>query len=163
MALEDQLWDRSHLAYDEVPATGRKTLTVNGGTAIELGDTGLRDLSGMFAAGKVASGRVLVRRQGNLVTWYFVDLKLATGATSAETILTNGDGSLTPFGADYQTHSTAMINASTFARLMVTGTSSIAVHYGVAGVGYSCTITYLTSKPWPTTLPGVANGQPVGV
>lgn len=159
---ENTLITRAEVTSAATAATGRKTFTLDGST-FELGDTGLRDLSGTFAAGKVASGRVLVRRERNTVTWFFVGVTLAAGATTAETILANSDASLTPFAPPYTTNATVMSSATAQARLMANASGSIAVHYGAAGFAYSGSITYLTNKAWPTTLPGVADGQPVGV
>lgn len=163
MALEDQLWDRSRLAYAEVPATGRKTLTVNSGTAIELGDTGLRDLSGMYQAGAVSSGRVLVHRVGNVVTWIFENVLLASPATHPWTIFASSSA-LSGFVHDVSAQSTtAMAGTSGQARILVNPSGSVQFHYGQSTIAYVATITFVTTKPWPTALPGVANGQPVGV
>ena len=143
------------------PATGRKALVLDG-TTIELGDTGIRDLSGMFDAGKVASGRLTVQRVGNTVTWSVKSLNLAAGVTSIWSLITNTSlVGMLPSGS-YSENATLMQSDAESARFIV-GNNNAAIHYGISAVNYSGTLTYLTNRAWPTALPGVADGQPVGV
>lgn len=66
--------------------TGRKALVLDE-TTIELGDTGPRDLSGIFIAGKVASGRLLVQRDGSVVTWSLASFNLASPVGSVHDLV----------------------------------------------------------------------------
>lgn len=145
-------------------ATGRVAFEVKGvdGTTktVENGDTGVRDLSGLFNAGKVTSGRVLVRRIGNVVTWTLVSLNLAGPVASVHDLI--GNTGLAGFMPDYLAAASLMQSEAEHARL-ITGTNSLSIHYGMAGVNYVGVLTYVTGKAWPTALPGVADGQPVSV
>lgn len=142
--------------------TGRKALVLDGST-IELGKTGMRDVSGLFVADHVTSGRVLVERVGNLVTWTLVGLNLKGPVTSVWSVLANTAGRFDGFKPVYTQAATIMQSDAELARLMINGSGSVDIHYGAAGVNYPGQITYTTTQPWPTVLPGVADGQPVGV
>lgn len=150
-------------------ATGRVAFQVKAddGTTktVECGSTGLRDLSGMFPAGAVTSGRVLVERAGNTVTWYFQAVNLPAGATAAHTILENNT-LLSPFMPQYQSQVATMSNGTEIARLVVGAAGTVRIDYGEAGYTYTGVVTFTARNNgagWPTTLPGVADGQPVAV
>lgn len=153
---------RAEVTSVTTPTTRRKALVLDGDT-IELGNTGLRDLSGLFTAGSVASGRVLVQRIGNTVTWTLVSLNLAGAVPSVHNILANTSGRFDGFKPSYTMASVLMQSSSILGRLMINGSGSVDIHYGTGGVAYPGEITYQTNAPWPTTLPGVADGEPVGV
>jgi len=161
-APENTLITRAEVTSITDATTGRKALVLDGAT-LELVDTGIRDLSGLFTAGNVASGRVLVQRTGRTVTWTLVSLNLAGSVASVWSILANTAGRFDGFKPTYTAAATLMQSEAEYARIMVNGSGSVDIHYGAAGVNYVGTITYTTTAPWPTTLPGVADGQPVGV
>lgn len=162
MATPDMtLITRAEVTSITTAATGRKAFTLDGAT-IELGDTGLRDLSGMFVAGKVASGRALVRRAGNTVTWFFAGVNLAAGTTNNETII-NIDSNVAQFAPKYTAGSTVLAGGTEIARVVANASGSVSVLDGLPGYSYTGSLTYLTDKTWPATLPGVADGQPIGV
>ena len=148
-------------------ATGRVAFQVRGEDGatktIECGDSGIRDLSGLFIAGATASGRLLVQRSGNTVTWYFINIVLNSSAAGSGKIL-EGPGALSEFLPTYGSHSAPSITSASgdSVRLLISGTGAT-IQYAKAGTVYVGTMTYVTTKPWPTTLPGVANGQPVAV
>lgn len=142
------------------PETGRKALVLDG-TTIELGDTGLRDLSGLFVPGNVASGRLMVRRVGNMVTWLLNPITLA-GEVATVWNLISDPLVLRGFGSEYTQAVPLMQSESEHARLLASR-NAVEIHYGIAGVGYRGTLSYLTTETWPASLPGVADGQPVGV
>lgn len=156
---ETTLITRAEITSITTPATGRKALVLDGAT-IELGDTGMRDLSGMFVAGKVASGRLLVQRVGNTVTWTLVPLKLAGPVGTVHDIVKSS--TLTGFMPRYAAATTMLQSDAEQARL-ITISDGLSIHYGLADVNYSASFTYITTNAWPTTLPGVADGQPVGI
>lgn len=154
---ENTLISRAEVTSITTTATGRKALTLDGGT-IELGDTGLRDLSGLFTAGKVTSGRVLVQRIGNVVTWQFDLVTLPADAVHPWAIITNAtalSGVLPTVG----THTVPAITVAGGAvRLVVEANGTVSIYYGIPATAYLGVLTYVTTKPWPTTLPGVADG-----
>jgi hypothetical protein len=142
--------------------TGRKALVLDGST-LELGDTGWRDLSGSLDT--LVTGRVLVRRQAGRVTWNFINIMMASGAsTSAQNILTT-DALRDPFLPDYVAYEPVKVNATVEGRLSVLVSGSPRLDYATIGAAYSGLVSFPVrgSGAWPTTLPGVADGQPVGV
>lgn len=140
--------------------TGRKALVLDGAT-IELGDTGLRDLSGLFIADKVLSGRVLVKRVASTVTWYFISVQIASNATHPWDIISTSTA-LAQIAPEANIYQPVMSNATDTGRILISGLGAVSVHYGEPSQTYTASVTYNTSRPWPTTLPGVADGQPVG-
>lgn len=145
------------------PATGRKALVIDGAT-IELGNTGIRDLSGIFDAGKVSAGKATVQRIGNTVTWMLEPVTLPAGATHPWVIISNTGGRLNGFlPTVLQARSTLITTGLAPVRFVVGANGNVEIHYGVASSSYAGTLTFVTEAAWPTTLPGVANGQPVGV
>lgn len=147
--------------------TGRVAFQVKGEDGatktVEVGDSGIRDLSGLFITGTVASGRILAQRIGNTVTWYFINVTLQAGALPTGKIM-EGPGTFSEFLPAFASHTAPAITngAGESVRLLVSGTG-ITIQYAKAGPAYVGTVTYVTTKAWPTTLPGVANGQPVAV
>lgn len=157
----DTLISRAEVTSIINDTSGRKALVIDGAT-IELGNTGWRDLSGSLNS-LVASGRILVRRQGNTITWSFINIVLASGAsTTAQNLFnTTPDSLRDPFLPDQ--HAYAM--AASTARFSVLSAGSPRLDYATVGGGYSMTVTFPVrgTGAWPATLPGVADGQPVGV
>jgi hypothetical protein len=142
--------------------TGRKALVLDGVT-LELGDTGIRDLSGMFTAGQVSAGRVLVQRTGNVVTWQFINVTLPSNAVHPWAIISNATAlaGVLPEVGTFTTPAITVTGASV--RLVVESNGVVSIYYGKPATAYLGVLTYVTTKAWPTTLPGVANGQPIGV
>ena len=140
--------------------TGRKALVLDG-TTIELGDTGLRDLSGMFVAGSVESGRVLVQRVGNVVTWTLSSVKVPAGTTTIWKVLESAEfsGLLPPVLA----FAPMMGTSTNTSRVVLTPAGKLELHYTINATTYTGVLTFQSHQAWPTALPGVANGQPVGV
>jgi len=159
---ENTLISRAEITSAATTATGRKALVLDGST-LELGDTGWRDLSGSLDA--LVSGRVLVRRQAGRVTWNFINILLASGASAtAQNILTT-DALRDPFLPDYVAYAPVKVNATVEGRFSVLVSGSPRLDYATVGAVYSGTVSFPVrgSGAWPTTLPGVADGQPVGV
>lgn len=158
---ENTLISRAEVTSITAATTGRKALVLDGAT-LELGDTGIRDLSGMFDASTVASGRLLVQRIGNTVTWTLISLNLAAGVTSIWSLMTNANlAGMMPPGS--YSEAAVLMQSDTESARFIVGNNNVAIHFGISAVNYVGTLTYLTNKAWPTTLPGVADGQPVGV
>lgn len=155
---ENTLITRAEVTSITTEATKRKALVLDGST-LELGNTGIRDLSGLFVTGNVASGRVLLQRIGNVVTWTLESLNLAGTVVSVWPVLANTGGRFDGFKPTYTAAAALMQSEAEFARLMVNGSGSVDIHYGAAGVNYTGIITYLSATPWPSTLPGVADGE----
>lgn len=149
---------RAQITSITTPATGRKALVLDGAT-IELGDTGIRDVSGLFIAGTVASGRLLFRRTGNLVTIILVALKTAQTATNLKIIDVGGVGFRPPYSK-----AEAYIEGGTTQQSRITAAGNgIYVQLANSAFTYTAMLEFVTSDAWPTTLPGVADGQPIGV
>lgn len=144
------------------PATGRRALVIDGAT-IELGDTGVRDLTGLLIAGTVQSGRLLGRRVGSVVTFIFDALKTtaAVDGTNAK-ILDLGANGLPGFRAPY-TESEAFNTGATApqGRLAVAG-NGVYVQFANSTFTYTTQMTFQTTDGWPSTNPGVADGSPIG-
>lgn len=162
---ENTLITRAEVTSIISAASGRKALVLDGAT-IELGDTGWRDLSGSLNA-LVTSGRVLVRRQAGSVTWNFINIVLASGAsTSAQDIFnTTADTLRDAFLPDYVAYESSKLNAAVTGRFAVLISGSPRLDYGTTGAAYNGIVSFPVrgSGAWPGTLPGVADGQPVGV
>ncbi|NUU30836.1 hypothetical protein [Arthrobacter sp. C9C5] len=141
--------------------TGRKALVLDGNT-LELGTTGLRDLSGMFKSGSVLGGRVIVRRTGSTVTWHFIGVQIAANATHPWEIIT-ASSALLPFAPEVNIYEAAMSNGSDTGRILIDAAGAVSVHYGEPSNSYTAVITFNTGRSWPSSLPGVVNGQSVGV
>jgi hypothetical protein len=160
---ENTLISRAEITSAATTATGRKALVLDGST-IELGDTGWRDLSGSLDT--LVSGRVLVRRQAGRVTWNFINIMLASGASAtAQNLFSSTDALRDPFLPDYVAYAPVKVNATVEGRLSVLVSGSPRLDYATIGAAYSGTVSFPVrgSGAWPTALPGVADGQPVGV
>lgn len=146
------------------PTVGRTALVLDGATR-EIGDTGLRDLSGLFEPGSVTSGQVKVRRIGYVIEWQFINIVLPTSA-QGQTIMSNAGvaaGALTAFLPAAGDRLAVGLIGSDTARARVSVAGTIQIQYGEAAVVWNATVTFLAERAWPTSLPGVADGQPVGV
>lgn len=154
------LWSEDDFKFIETAATGRRALQLPSGTTIELGDTGIRDLSGLFVAGTVQSGRLLSRRVGNIVQIIFDNLKV-TAAVAGTNVkihdLASGFRAPYPETEAFNTGATAPQG-----RLSSAG-AGVYVQFANSTFTYATILTYVTSDAWPATLPGVADGQPIGV
>lgn len=156
---ETTLITRAEVTSITTTATGRKALTLDGST-LELGDTGWRDLSGSLHA--QVTGRILVRRQAGRVTWNFINVVIQSGGSAtAQNLFGNTDALRDPFLPD----TVAYVMAASTARFSILAAGSPRLDYATIGGGFSTTVSFPVrgTGAWPTTLPGVADGQPVGV
>ena len=160
---ENTLITRAEVTSISVPATGRKALVLDG-TTIELGDTGWRDLSGSLSP-MVTAGRVLARRHQGTVSWLFINIILASTATVAQSLFSATPGLVEPFLPDQHTYEAVKSNATVEGRFAVLSGGSPRLDYATPGAGYNGKLSFTVrgSGSWPSTLPGVADGQPVNV
>ena len=160
---ENTLVTRAEVNSISTPATGRKALVLDGAT-IELGDTGWRDLSGSL--NPLVTGRILVRRQAGRITWNFINIVLATGASTAQNLFNATVDTLRDsFLPDSNAYEGIHANATQTGRFSVLTSGSPRLDYATPTTGYSAMVSFPVrgTGTWPSTLPGVADGQPVGV
>lgn len=150
---------RAQITSITTPATNRKALVLDGAT-IELGDTGIRDVSGLFVAGTVLSGRLLLRRVGNIVQIIFADLKV-TAAVSGTNVKIHDLAS--GFRAPYSEAEAYNTGAAAPQGRLASAGAGVYVQFANSTFTYATVLTYVTSDAWPSSLPGVADGQPIGV
>lgn len=146
-----------------VAATGRRAQYFDGETSDAASWTGIRDLTGLLMSGKVKSGRLLVARRGFDVWWIFDNLAVADAGVGQNWQILDAPSGIVPFRPPYRaTHDFQGASTGGSMRLMVTETGRVYVYY--AGAPAISTIMHtLTVQPWPTTLPGVADGDQVVV
>lgn len=150
---------RAEITSITTPATNRKALVLDGAT-FDIGDTGMRDVSGLVVTNTVASGKLLVRRFGNVVQIIFNDLKVTAAVNGTNVkIYDLPSGFRAPYAAAeaYNTGATAPQG-----RVSSAG-AGVYVQFANSTFTYALVITYITSDPWPSSLPGVADGTPIGV
>lgn len=112
------------------------------------GDTGLRSLP---LGASQTSGKLLIRRVGNTV-FFNIDEAVfdATGTHSIPRLPTG-------FRPEGVNHSWMWSNGNAVGGIVSLSATAYPGLYGyVAGNIARCAMTYQTSQPWPTTLPGVA-------
>ena len=162
-ALNMTLITRAELNSVLVPETGRKALVLDG-QVLEFGDTGLRDLTGLLKPSATLGGKVLVKRVGHVITWYVSALQVSASTTSNWPLIEAAGGHvLNLFAPDQNIYTTVMTSATDTGRLYLNGLGGLDLHHGEPNASYTAVISFATSRPWPTVLPGVANGQPVGI
>lgn len=117
----------------------------------EVGDTGLRDVSADLTNG--FAGTLLLRREGNTVR--LVTLDLTGPSTGIAYTLTPGFIPSTAATAFILANTTSTSGQSpvTVAKLFITSNGSVRTPATSAIQGE---ISFLTSDPWPTALPGAA-------
>jgi hypothetical protein len=159
------IWSEDDFKFIETTATGRRALQLPSGTTLELGDTGIRDMSGNFIAGTVASGRLLVRRNGQLVTWIFDQLKVAASQNNLNSRIMDllAVPGLSAFRPPY-TESEAYNSGKTATQGRIAiAANGVYVQFADPTLTYTLMVSYITNDAWPSALPGVADGQPIGV
>ncbi len=127
------------------PTPGR--LAIGG---IDMGDTGWRNVSGLLINGfTVSPGGVLVRRVGQTVSWYLAGLKNPSGTN--EYYLASIPGfKHHPSGYGVYWSLQVSIGAARVVGEHQSGQWICAAGSEVWGI----IPPYLTSDPWPTSLPG---------
>lgn len=110
------------------------------------GDTGRRDITSLFGA-SVTAGRVLIQRYGRHVTITLDNVTVPSGAPTVVGIIPVGfrTTSAGVFPVGYSP------NTAT-----IWGDGNINLPTGSGRYG---SFTYLTEQPWPTSLPGTADGS----
>ncbi len=150
------LISRAELTSINEPEYGRRALVIDGMT-IELGDTGLRDLTGLLQ--NVKSGKLYFRRIGyEAQFWADNIVKEVAGNTS----IVPGTASLATAATSVTTWEA--VGGTGLARLGISSAGNVVLN-GEPGT-YSGGLKVLTAAAWWNSarpLPGVAYGQPVGV
>lgn len=142
-------------------ATGRAALTFDGKTADLASFTGIRDITGLLTSGQVTSGRLLIARAGFQVLWIFDNLRLPAGAEGLNWQIAAGTA-LQAFRPFYTTTKNYLTGSGgRVVRLAVNRDANVYVQFAQANVGISTVLETFTQASWPTTLPGVVDGQPV--
>lgn len=144
------------------PASKRRALVIDGVT-IELGDTGPRDVSGGLI--NTVSGRLLVQRTAQLVTFSWVKVKIPENlAGEGVTILPSTHPNMSPFRPFYAASVPHLAGSNgQMGRLVVSSSGSVQIQFAQPDVEYSGVVTFTNSAGWPSALPGVEDGQPVVV
>lgn len=145
------LWSEDDFQIIETPATGRRRLVLSSGTTIELGSTGSRDVSGLLTnVTSVAAGMLVVIREGMTTS---IKLKV-TPSSSGNVVVAQLPTSFAPDTTLYtgtrQGRQAAIdVNGRVYASGAVSGQPEDAV------------LTFVSSRGWPGSLPGVPLGDPV--
>lgn len=160
---------RDNLTSAKTPATGRKLFTLDGDT-FEIGSTGLRDLSGIVNMTYVDSCRLLGIRTRDGVLVHGVDVILKAGAPPSVVLLTNDRTNTGSFKPAYPVTGRAVaatgnLTATTGpgADVTINPAFGITMHGATPGVAYQFSLAYTTLAGWASALPGVADGDPIGV
>jgi len=166
---ENTLLTRADFTTTAIAATKRKTLTADA-TAVEIGDTGVRDLSGLLNMTYLDSARLLLIRDGDDTQLHLVDIKVKAGAPAVIIIMTNDRTGTVGFKPPYVAtgraiaatgNGTASLGAS--ADVYVNTALGVVMHGATPGLTYQASVRWLTYQAWPNVLPGVADGDPIGV
>ncbi|AXA97575.1 pyocin knob domain-containing protein [Microbacterium sp. PM5] len=113
------------------------------------GDTGIRSVADSAV---VSGGAIYLRRYGAMVSLTLQDVALVGSPTGTV------DLTLLPTGFRSQlNHNFAMFIGSNLSRAFV-GVSTLRVYGAQAGQVLNAHIVFMTTDPWPTTLPGTASG-----
>lgn len=129
-------------------ATGKITLSV-GGKTINVGETGLRDISGTFATR--TEGTISIQREGDLVTFSANVLKLSNSGTftlpGAIPLGFRPDSVFNGFAVQLTGTDGWRVG------IAVNGNFSLYAYTAEAWVRF--TFIWTTADAWPTALPGV--------
>lgn len=154
---ENTLWDKAGLAVTNGPE-GRFAITVAGST-LELGDSGLRDLTGLLQ--NTTSGTLKAHRANGTTT--IVANALVKSATSVgNTNIIAGNGPMGAFGGATTFWTERDVNGS---RLGISAAGAVYLDSTSPAFPYYATLTFPSVRGWWTALnprPGVPDGQPVG-
>ena len=135
-------------AVEWIKATG----SGNTGWVVAVGDTGVRDLSGLLATGWTSASKVYAHRIGNTVTLSVYGYARADAAASGNyTLLTLPQGVRPAIPSNISHWERTYRNGIAG----VYGSGLVEGRPGSASVDY-CYMTFTTRDAWPTTLPGTA-------
>ncbi len=152
---ENTLWDKAALAVTNGPE-GRFAVTV-GGVTLELGDSGLRDLTGLLQ--NTTAGTLKAHRANGTTTITAAGLiKTASGNTN----ILPGTNVMAAFAGSAVFWTPRDVNGS---RLGISTAGTIYLDSTTPEFPYYGTLTFPSTRGWWTALnprPGVADGTPVG-
>lgn len=138
-------------------AAGRRIITwddVNNRDQLLYGDTGFRNI-GITENPPYTGGLIILRRVGSIVQLAITDLILKSGITG------NIEMSLIPSGfrANVQGEGLNAYSAERNRLIAIAGVSTFRISAVTAATArVSATMQWMTSDPWPSVLPGTANG-----
>ena len=146
---------RSSLVFDETAGRTVKAWDyLNQREQMIYGDTGIRDITAL--APNVTSGKLYLYRDGNTVTLIF-DVVQMSGATGTSYDMISSGGIPTGFRPTRTFWYNGVDGPPGSRRIGVSAAGWVPVYLSpVAGDIYRGTITWRTTQPWPTSLPGVA-------
>lgn len=153
---ENTLWDKAALAIVQGPEA-RFAITV-GGVTLELGDSGVRDLTGI--AQNMVSGSIKAHR-ANGATAIVANALVKT--TPGNTLLIPASGPMSAFAAGITLWTPRDQNG---ARLGIASSGSLYLDSTTPATPFYGTLTFPSTRGWWTALnprPGVADGSAVGV
>lgn len=169
-------WDKRSLSFIQSTTTRRTALVLADAAGVvtgthEIGSTGRRDVSGLATMTWLDSGRFVLMRTGQRVDWFGINLLVKAGAPSSFTVFTN-DRTNTGFFEPNDYAVTARAIAASGNGTSVTGPGcdvfinkdlGTTLHGATAGQTYQFHASWSVTTGWPTGLPGVADGDPIGV
>lgn len=116
-------------------------------------DTQWRDVTALLTG--IVSGSVYLRRTGHQVWLRMSDVKLADGASN----IVLGSGFLAPFAPDplsFEDGNVRHANTTTLRRVNISQFGGVRIFRGTTADLLFGTVSWPTSRPWITDLPGVA-------
>ena len=147
------IWTQGDFQLIENESTGRAAMVWPSGRAVEMGDSGVRDLTPVLQ--NVSAGVVRAQRIGSLVTIHMESVRLT--ASGNVVIVSGAAVAGMSLMAPEHTH---WIEAEEGARIGIAPSGSIVINPASTGKDYEGTITFVTSKPWWSgARPGVADGD----
>lgn len=158
------LWTEDDFTLIENETTRRRAMVWPSGYIEECGSTGERDITADLVSGTVASGRLLIRRIRNTVALRFDNLVLASGDGTTNITIRNASstGPILAFRPGYFEWKSLKVSPGGHAvRINVSPQMTIQVQFGLAGATMHGTLMWLTEAGWPSSLPGVADGEPI--
>lgn len=160
---------RAEFSSTPVGLNMRKAVTFDG-DVLEIGDTGLRDMSGSLNMTHLESGRLLLSREGRSVSLWLVDIILKATAPSSVTLLNQARPNTGSFFPPYAATGRAVAAVGSGsavngpgADVFINPSLGVVLHGAATGVSYKASLGWKTSAAWPASLPGVADGTPIGV
>lgn len=148
------VWTAEDFNIIEDAALGRRAFQLPSGTKVEIGNTKPRDVSAQLQkVGTIVAGMVVVTRAGDVVS-------IDGGFTPAESGNVQVTKDALPVGFRPPTTMWADGRGAPFG---ISTNGHLYANPAVAAQRVDATITFVTTDPWPTALPGVASGQPLVV
>ncbi|KQR43438.1 hypothetical protein ASF87_16745 [Microbacterium sp. Leaf161] len=166
---ETTLISRAEITSAATPATNRKLLTLDG-LALDIGDTGPRDISANLLLTYITSARLILARENGFVALHGVDVLIKAGAPSSIVLQNQARSNQGMFNPPYMatgravaTSGSGTTSGGAGADVVVNNQLGIVMHGVTPGVTYQFSVLWKTDVLWGAALPGVVDGQPIGV